>query len=99
MVGGLGGCCGTIRPRLVGPLWCSEMSPAERNDMMPVPSPQFGWAVVKQTRPPWKNNTNSLRRMKKKPTKERFIYYNNTLSMKGSSFRCDTILRGMCKLL
>lgn len=42
MVGGLGGCCGTIRPRLVGPLWCSEMSPADRNDMMPVPSPQFG---------------------------------------------------------
>lgn len=60
IVGGLGGCCGTIRPRrvdaaIVAPLlalWCREMSPAERSDMTPVPSPQFGWAVVKQTRPP-----------------------------------------------
>lgn len=78
MVGGLGGCCGTISPRRVDivptpllplktppapptpppapppplPLWCSEISPAERSEITPVPSPQFGWAVVKHTRPP-----------------------------------------------
>lgn len=58
MVGGFGGCCGTMRPRRVdaaAPLWCKDMSPADRSEMTPVPSAQFGWAVVKHTRPPcWK---------------------------------------------
>lgn len=51
IVGGLGGCCGTIRPRLVGPLWCNDISPADLNDIIPVPS-QFECDVVKQTLPP-----------------------------------------------
>lgn len=54
IVGGLGGCCGTIRPRRVGTLCGSDMSPADLNDMMPVPMfiPSFG-CDVKQTRPPY----------------------------------------------
>lgn len=54
IVGGLGGCCGTIRPRRVGTRCGSDMSPADLNDMMPVPlltSSPFG-CDVKQTRPP-----------------------------------------------
>lgn len=54
IVGGLGGCCGTIRPRRVGTRCGSDMSPADLNDIMPVPlliSSPFG-CDVKQTRPP-----------------------------------------------
>lgn len=51
IVGGLGGCWGTIRPRLVvGPPWCvywwccgTEMSPADFKEI--TPSPFLGWAV------------------------------------------------------
>lgn len=54
IVGGLGGCCGTMRPRRVGTRCGSDMSPADLNDMMPVPlltsSPLA--CDVKQTRPP-----------------------------------------------
>lgn len=35
IVGGFGGCCGTIRPRLIGPRCGTEISPAERNEMTP----------------------------------------------------------------
>lgn len=54
IVGGLGGCCGTIRPRRVGTRCGKDMSPADLNDMMPVPlltSSPFE-CEVKQTRPP-----------------------------------------------
>lgn len=54
IVGGLGGCCGTIRPRRVGTRCGSDMSPADLNEIMPVPlltSSPFG-CDVKQTRPP-----------------------------------------------
>lgn len=54
IVGGLGGCCGTIRPRRVGTRCGSDMSPADLNDIMPVPlltSSPFG-CDTKQTRPP-----------------------------------------------
>lgn len=38
IVGGFGGCCGTIRPRRVVDRICgNEMSPADLSDMMPVP--------------------------------------------------------------
>lgn len=54
IVGGFGGCCGTIRPRRVGTRCGSDISPADLNDMMPVPlliSSPFE-CDVKQTRPP-----------------------------------------------
>lgn len=54
IVGGLGGCCGTIRPRRCG----NDISPADLNDMMPVPlliSSPFE-CDVKHTRPPWRKN-------------------------------------------
>lgn len=54
IVGGLGGCCGTIRPRLVGPRCGNDISPADRNDMIPVPLLTSSLAEfdVKHTRPP-----------------------------------------------
>lgn len=36
MVGGFGGCWGTIRPLLGGPRWGNDISPAERKDITPV---------------------------------------------------------------
>lgn len=55
IVGGLGGCCGTIRPRLVGPRCGREMSPADLSDMMPVPLlSSLLECDVKHTRPPCK---------------------------------------------
>lgn len=56
IVGGFGGCCGTIRPRnFVGPRCGNDMSPADLSDMIPVPlliiSSPFG-CDVKHTRPP-----------------------------------------------
>lgn len=59
IVGGLGGCCGTIRPRRVGTLCGRDMSPADLNDMIPVPlliSSPFG-CDVKHTRPPCRKKT------------------------------------------
>lgn len=37
MVGGFGGCCGTIRPRRIADRCGNEMSPADLSDMIPVP--------------------------------------------------------------
>lgn len=58
IVGGFGGCCGTIRPRnLVGPLCGNDMSPADLSDIIPVPlliSSPFG-CDVKHTRPSCNN--------------------------------------------
>lgn len=49
-MGGFGGCWGTISPLLIGTLWGRDISPADRNDIMPV----FSLACdVKQTRPPY----------------------------------------------
>lgn len=36
-VGGFGGCCGTIRPRLIGRCCEMEISPAERREITPGP--------------------------------------------------------------
>lgn len=49
MVGGLGGCCGTIRPRRVGPFCGNDISPADLNEITPVLSREFD---MKRTRPP-----------------------------------------------
>lgn len=58
IVGGFGGCCGTIRPRnLVGPRCGNDMSPADLSDIIPVPlliSSPFA-CDLKHTRPSWNN--------------------------------------------
>lgn len=48
IVGGFGGCCGTISPRRGGPRCGSEISPADLNEITPVLSRLF----EKRTRPP-----------------------------------------------
>ena len=37
IVGGFGGCCGTIRPRRIGLCCDIDMSPADRKDITPGP--------------------------------------------------------------
>lgn len=63
IVGGFGGCCGTIRPRnLVGPRCGNDMSPADLSDMIPVPlliSSPFE-CDVKHTRPSCKNEDKKI---------------------------------------
>lgn len=66
IVGGFGGCCGTIRPRRNR---CgNEMSPADLSDMIPVPlltsSPLE--CDVKHTRPPCKYIEKKVKRMLKR---------------------------------
>lgn len=59
MVGGFGGCCGTMRPRRVGPRCGNDISPAERSDMMPVPLLSSLLEFdVKHTRPPCNRKRN-----------------------------------------
>jgi len=52
IVGGFGGCCGTIRPLRGGPRCGNEISPADLNEITPVLSRLF----EKRTRPPWKKS-------------------------------------------
>lgn len=72
MVGGLGAACGKIRPRRVGTRWGSDISPADLNDMMPVPlliSSPFE-CDVKQTRPPCFFFEKKKRKIKKREEKQ-----------------------------
>lgn len=77
MVGGFGGCCGTIRPRRIGPRCGNDMSPADRNDIIPVPlltSSPFE-CDVKHTRPPYFNKGRKRKEKYEKPNRLILFFY------------------------
>jgi len=58
IVGGFGGCCGTIRPLRGGPRCGNEISPADLNEITPVLSRLF----EKRTRPPCEEKSGEEKR-------------------------------------